>query len=278
MQIDTEQAIKDLVARGLKLPPQPKVMRELNAKLAGNDFSMKDLTRIISNDPGITAMLFKAVHSPMFACSKKLDSLEQVLMVIGVRQTCNLVQAIALSTSISSETRKSFDIFWTRSHEIAQIAALIAADLVSVCNIFPDQAYLAGMFHECGVPILMQRFPEYCAKLHSDNSNIWPDLTVEDSLFNVDHCSIGYLVAHHWKLPDFICKAILYHHEMPHEELGAVRTLVAILQLAIHFYHLVTHTDDQLWEKIREEVLYELGIHLEEEQSYYEEIIEKFLA
>lgn len=278
MHIDIEKAIKELVAKGIKLPPQPKVLLELQAKLTSDDFSMKDLARIISHDPGITAMLFKTVRSPVFGCSKHLNTLEQVLMVIGVKQTCNLVQAIALSTSISDTTRKTFDIFWTRSQEVAQLAALIAADRVSVCNIFPDQAYMAGIFHECGVPVLMQRFPDYCAKLHLDNTTCWPNLAEEDALFNVDHCSIGYLVAHHWKLPDFICQAILYHHEMPHEELGAVRTLVATLQLAIHFYHRVTRTDHQLWWKIREEVLAELGLQADDEQAYFEEITEQFLA
>lgn len=278
MHIDIEKAIKELVAKGIKLPPQPKVLLELQAKLTSDDFSMKDLTRIISQDPGVTAMLFKTVRSPVFGCSKHLNTLEQVLMVIGVKQTCNLVQAIALSTSISDTTRKAFDIFWTRSQEVAQLAALIAADRVSVCNIFPDQAYMAGIFHECGVPILMQRFPDYCAKLHLDNTACWPNLAEEDALFNVDHCSIGYLVAHHWKLPDFVCQAILYHHEMPHEELGAVRTLVATLQLAIHFYHRVTRTDHQFWWKIREEVLAELGLQADDEQAYFEEITEQFLA
>jgi HD-like signal output (HDOD) protein len=277
MQIDIEKAIKELVCKGVKLPPQPEVMLKLQAKLGADNFSIKEIASIISHDPGITAMLFKTVRSPVFGCKKQLDSVEQVLMVIGIKQTCNLVQAIALATSISSATRKSFDSFWTRSQEIAQLAALIAADCVSVCNIFPDQAYMAGIFHECGVPILMQRFPDYCAKLHLDNANCWPDLIEEDALYNVDHCSIGYLVAHHWKLPDFICNAILYHHEIPHEELGAVRTLVAILQMAIHIYHQVTRTEDLLWPKIGAEVLYELGVPLDRDQAYYEEIIEKFL-
>jgi HD-like signal output (HDOD) protein len=158
MDIDAEKSIKALVAKGIKIPPQPRVLIELQKKLASDDFSMRDLTHIISSDPGITAMLFKAVRSPVFGGGKNFNSLEQVLMVIGVKQTYNLVQAVALSSTISDATRKAFDIFWTRSQEIAQIAALIAADRVSVCNIFPDQAYMAGIFHECGVPVLMQRF------------------------------------------------------------------------------------------------------------------------
>ena len=45
---------------------------------------------------------------------------------------------------------------------VAQMAMLVAEERVSVCNIFPDQAYLAGIFHDCGVPVLMQRFTTYC--------------------------------------------------------------------------------------------------------------------
>jgi HD-like signal output (HDOD) protein len=278
MHVDIEKAIKELVAKGVKLPPQPKVLIDLQKKLASKNCSVKDLAGIVSSDPGITAMLFKAVCSPVFSGGKKINSVEQALVVIGVQQIYNLVQAVALSSSISNATRKSFDIFWTRSQEVAQIAALIAAERVSVCNIFPDQAYMAGIFHECGVPVLMQRFPDYCAKLKLDTATCWPKLAEEDALFNVDHCSIGYLVAHHWKLPDFICQAILYHHEMPHEELGAVRTLVATLQLAAHFYHRITRVKDPVWPKLRAEVLAELGIHPDSEQEYYEDISAKFLS
>ncbi len=278
MHVDIEKAIKELVAKGIKLPPQPKVLIELQKKLASRGCNVKDLATIISNDPGITAMLFKTVRSPVFSGGRKINSVEQALMVIGVKQVYNLVQAVVLSTNLSDATRKSFDIFWTRSQEVAQIAALIAADRVSVCNIFPDQAYMAGIFHECGVPVLMQRFPDYCTKLKLDSATCWPKLAEEDALFNVDHCSIGYLMAHHWKLPDFICQAILYHHEMPHEETGAVRTLVATLQLATHFYHRVTRVKDPAWPKLRKEVLAELGIHPDTEQEYYEDISAQFLA
>ncbi|HEX5339057.1 MAG TPA: histidine kinase, partial [Gallionella sp.] len=66
--------------------------------------------------------------------------------------------------------------------------------------------------------------------------------------------------------------------EMPREEHGVVRTLVAMLQLAIHYYHRITHTEHPYWENIRDDVLAELGIHPEEEHAYFEEISERFLA
>ncbi|HUW37667.1 MAG TPA: HDOD domain-containing protein [Rhodocyclaceae bacterium] len=277
MTLDLDKAMKELGSKGIKIPPQPKVLLDLRELLANNDFGVRKLTRIILGDPGIAALLFKAAGSPVFHRGKKFSSLEQVVMVVGAKQTFNLVQAIALSSAVPGRRRKALDIFWARSQDVAQLAATIAEDRVSVCNIFPDQAYLAGMFLECGVPILMQRFPDYCDALHLENSSCWPDLADEDVRFDVDHCSIGYLVAKHWNLPDFVCAAIQYHHEMPSEELGATSTLVAILQLAIHFYQRVSGVENPLWPRIRVPVMAELGLHIDFEQEYFEEISERFL-
>ncbi len=276
MQIDEEKALAQLTSNGIKIPPQPQVLVELRKRLESDDYTVRGLARIIGQDPGLSALLFKAVRSPVFRRNKKVENLEQVLMIIGVKQTFNLVQAAALSSTLTRKSRKVFDIFWTRSNEIAKLAAIIAADRVTVCNVFPDQAYMAGIFHECGVPVLMQRFPKYCAALNLEDACCWPDLAEEDEKFNLDHCSVGYLVARHWNLPEFICAAIRYHHELPTDEFGASRTLVATLQLAIHFFNRLNRAPDRLWEGIGREVLAELGLGAENLEDYYEEIIERF--
>ena len=276
MKIDEEKALTELVSRGIRIPPQPRVLIELHELLMSGDYDVRALSRVIARDPGIVAMLFKAVRSPVVGRGKNLESLDKVLMVIGVQQTFNLVQAIALSSSISDNTRQAFDSFWTRSHEVAQLTALIAGERVSVCNVFPDQAYLAGIFHECGVPLLMQRFPDYCNSMQLEKSCCGPDLAEEDARFNVDHGVLGYLVARHWKLPEFICSAIRYHHEMPPDEAGAVITLVAILQLAIHFYHLLMNVDDPSWGWLSEPVMAELGLSFEADKDYFDLIAERF--
>ncbi len=277
MHIDEEKALADLAASGVRIPPQPKVVIELQDMLRAGDYDMRAVARVINQDPGIVALLFKASKSPVFSRGRPLTSLEQIIMVIGIRQVFNLVQAVALSTAVSDGARKAFDVFWTRAHEVAQLAALIAGDRVSVCNVFPEQAYMAGIFHECGVPVLMMRFPTYCEALHLDNVQCWPSLAEEDAKFNVDHCTVGYLVARHWKLPDFVCAGIRYHHELPTEELGAAVSLVAILQLGIQCYHRMYHQPNRVWESIGSRVLEEIGIPPEDEGDYLEQIQHQFL-
>jgi HD-like signal output (HDOD) protein len=252
------------------------VVIELRDRIATGDYNVRSISRIISQDPGLVAMLFKAARSPVFSRGRKFDKLDQVLQVIGIKQTFSLVQAIALSTAIGQGTRKAFERFWTRAGEVAQLAAIIADDQVSVCNVFPEQAYMAGIFHECGVPVLMMRFPDYCKKMQLDDVSCWPALADEDARFNVDHCSIGYLVARHGGLPDFVCAAIRHHHEMPTEESGAAVSLVGIVQLAIHFYHRINDQPNPVWDEIGGRVLEEIGIPAQELDDYFEDVSNRF--
>ena len=273
---EEEIALKALVARGIRIPPQPRVLSELEELLRGGRIDVRALARVISQDPGIVAMLFKAVRSPVYGGGRELDSVDKVLMVIGLRQTVTLVQAMAIANAVPKGTRDSFEAFWSRSFDIARLASLIAADRVSVCNIFPEQAFLVGSFHECGVPILMQRFPQYCEGLDIERACRADHLAEEDARFNVDHCVIGYLVARHWRLPDFICTAIRSHYEMPAEEAGAVVTVVAILQLARHFYHLLANLEHPSWSWLRDPVMNELGLGFENDAGYFDLISERF--
>jgi HD-like signal output (HDOD) protein len=278
MQVDEQKALERLMKQGVQLPPQPRVLVELQALLLSDDYEMRSVAKVISQDPGIVALLFRVARSPAFARARSAQTLEQILMVVGVKQVFNLVQAASLSMALSDSTRRAFEVFWNRAHEIAQMAAIIAEDRVSVCNVFADQAYLAGIFHECGVPVLMLRFPQYCETLRLDNATCWPNLSDEDERFDVDHCSVGYLVARHWGLPDFVCDAIRFHHDLPEEKtVGASVTLVAIIQLASHFYHRLHEVDDPLWEKIGPRVLSEVGLGRDEEKDYYEQISGRFL-
>ena len=230
--------IKRLLEGGIKIPPQPRVVDELRKYMTRKEFDVRALARVINQDPGVTAMLFKVVGNAAYRQHQPFESVEEILHAVGVRQTFNLVQAIALTgMGDIKKNRLAYEAFWARSQAVAQLAMLIADERIAVCNIFPDQAYMAGIFHDCGVLLLMQRFPTYCAEMKLDQPGCWTNLIEEDRKFNADHCVVGYLVARHWHLPEFICDAIRYHHAIGELGMHAARTMVAILQLAIDIYY-----------------------------------------
>ena len=256
-----EKGIKRLLERGVNLPPQPRVLQELYAKLMAGVADVRVYARILAQDPGLVAMLFKVVQSASYRRYQPFESVEHILQAIGLQQTANLVRAIALSSSLPAKhNRQAFEAFWVRSRAISELAMLIAEERVTVCNIFPDQAFLAGVFIECGVPVLMQRFSTYCKAMRLDEPGRWADLAEEDRRFNADLCVVGYLMARHWKLPDFICDAIRYHHDFQRLENHTARTMVAIMQLAMHLYRLNLHLPSNEWDAVKMDVLEELGL------------------
>ncbi len=277
--LGTEDAgrIKRLIEGGVKIPAQPRVLDELRKLMLRKEMDVRPLARIINQDPGLTAILFKVVGNSAYRQHPPLSTVEEILHAVGVRQTFNLVQAISLAgLGDIKKNRQVYEAFWARSHTIAQLAMLIADERVAVCNIFPDQAYLAGIFHDCGVPLLMQRFPAYCTEMRLGTPGIWTDLADEDRKFNADHCVVGYLVARHWCLPEFICDAIRYHHAMG--ELGAheARSMVAILQLAIEIYHVSQHIPNPEWEPVSGDVLPELGLSEDTLPEFIDIVLERF--
>ena len=276
--IDTAR-IKRLLEGGIRIPAQPRVLDELRKLMARKEMDVRLLARTINQDPGLTALLFQVVGNAAYRQHQPFETVEQILHAVGIRQTFNLVQAIALrSAGDLRKYRAVYEAYWARSHAIGQLAMLIADERIAVCNIFPDQAYLAGVFHDCGVPLLMQRFPTYCQEMHLGEAGRWIDLAEEDRKFNTDHCVIGYLVARHWCLPDFICDAIRYHHAIGELGMHDARSMVAILQLAVEIHYRTMHAPNPEWERVKAEVLPELGLDEDSLPEFVDVVVERFDA
>lgn len=273
-EVDAE--VTRLISSGIRIPSQPKIVHEVVAMLQANQLDLRDMGEAISRDAGLTAMLYKITRSAAFARRRAPQSVEQILALVGIRQAAQLVQSYGLTVALTGNTAV-LEQFWLRSGEIAQLASMIAYERLSVCNIFPEQAYMAGIFHDCGVPVLMQRFPDYCKATGMDGrARKWADVREEDRAFQVDHCSIGYLLARHWRLPDFVAEAIRNHHELSRLSSHASRAMVAVLQLAIHLYSVEHELTNPDWTSSMPLVLEELGLHSDDLQSFSDEVMDLY--
>lgn len=268
--------VRRVLEGGVRIPSQPKVLTELRKLMTREELDVRLLARTINQDPGLTAMLFKVVGNAAYRTQQPFHSVEEILHAVGVEQTYRLVQAIALRSVPVSSEKHVYEAFWVRSQAVGELAMLIADERVSVCNLFPDHAYLAGIFHACGVPLLLQRFPSYCREMRLGIPGHWADWREEDRKFNTDHAVVGYLVARHWCLPDFICDAIRYQHAMA--ELGdhAARSMVAILQLAIDLHARVLRMPNPEWGAVQPLILAELGLSDDTLPEFVDIILERF--
>ena len=98
----------------------------------------------------------------------------------------------------------------------------------------------------------------------------------ENVHFCMDHCVIGYLVGRHWRLPDFICDAIRFHHDIGSLDNHAARTMVAILQMATQIYYSDLHLENPDWASVRDAVLGELCIPGSALPDFTDTVLDRF--
>lgn len=246
---------------GLSLPPRPGMLVRLEDLVRAGEADTRRLAAEMSEDPGLVALLFKVARMSRYGRSAAPQKLEQVIQLLGVKQVMNMARCFAVMQAIEGDPA-TMARFWDRASTIARFASIIAADRVAVCNIFPDQAYLAGIFHDCGIPILMQHEPAYCELASgAAHSAQWVNAREEDARLKLDHCVVGSLLARHWGLPDFVVQAIRDHHDFAGMGERASRSMVAILHLATYLFVIEHKMLWPEWAWIRDEVMEELGIY-----------------
>lgn len=226
-------AMTEQVLNGILIPPCPATLTNIMREAKRPTTDMSKLAQLISQDAGIVGPLLKLANSPFIGLRNKVTSVMQAVSVLGIQNTLNLVQNIALRQSIGGDSQ-SFDKFWERSSLTATIAEKISARLP---NISKDDAYIAALFHDCGIPVLIMKFPDYRESVMTLGKQGKTICEVENEFFSTSHAVVGNMLTRSWMLPAHVCKAILYHHDRnifaAAENIGEnVLDLIGILHMA----------------------------------------------
>lgn len=231
MNLDPEKILKSIA-----IPPRPSILIELMEEQRKDDPDARIITALIGKDIGLSAALLKTVNSPLFGLRSKATSVQEAIHFLGMKNVMNLISGFALRNAVGGAT-SSVEKFWNMTESVALISAYIAARLPGIPR---DEAYTFGLFHNCGMPLLEQKFPEYEALLARAGKNPLKPLTeFESERLHTDHATLGYLLTRSWNLPDEICEATRRHHDLSvfdGNTLPKSPTLVAIALLANNAY------------------------------------------
>ena len=227
----------EVLLRDLSIPPRPDIVGLLFGEMRKEQPDIKRVTAAIIKDPALSAGILRAANSPFFGLSRKVSSLPKAISVLGLIHVSNIVCGLAVRRALQSEKPGiSLDKFWQAAEQMSMLCHFVAR---RVRGISPDEAYTYGLFRDCGVPVLIDRFPNYREVLRRANDMRWVGTTqVEESETGTTHSILGYFLARNWLLPDHICRAILLHHDIEvfrDKTIGnEVRNLIGVGHLAEH--------------------------------------------
>jgi HD-like signal output (HDOD) protein len=167
--------------------------------------------------------------------------------------------------------------FWDASARTARLCAWLAHRL-DTPGLNADDAYTFGLFHDCGIPVLMSRFPNYKDVLATANLDATNEFThSEDALLKTNHTIVGSALAKSWWLDEDLCLAIRNHHSLaalaPDSGMPKhCRQLIATARFAEHFTQQQLGLENsQEWPKFADASLATLQIDEDDMEFLYSE-------
>nr|WP_282445938.1 HDOD domain-containing protein [Pseudomonas sp. EYE_354] len=226
--------------QGISVPPQPQIMVDLQMEQYMPDPDLEVIARLIAQDPGLSGALLKIVNSSHYGLSNKIASIQRAVNLLGSRSVINLINALSIKGEMSDDTIVTLNRFWDTAQDVAMTCLTLAKRTGSQAV---DEAYALGLFHDCGVPLMLKRFPSYMTVLEEAYANAGPDCRVvdtENNAFNTNHAVVGYYTAKSWRLPEHVTDAIANHHNAlaifsdESSRNPQLKNLLAILKMAEH--------------------------------------------
>ncbi|MCG3181524.1 MAG: hypothetical protein BIFFINMI_03920 [Phycisphaerae bacterium] len=228
--MSTEVWLESLDTPGA-LPALPEALIRIHARLASLDVDVDSLCSELERDPALTAEILKTINSPLFGMPRRIASLKQAVVLLGLRRVRAIILSQSLRRSLATYTSPGFEAFnwWDRSILIAVAAALVCQQHAPGQV---EEAYLTGLLSEIGVLVMARFEPEYERLLRQFATAPCLDLFVaEQERFGYTHAQVAAGVLSRWKLPDVVVRAALEHH-LP----GAIEQAVTPLLPGMVFF------------------------------------------
>lgn len=260
MSIDLTDAQIQHIMQGIKVPAQPQILVDLQMEQLQPQPNITHIAELISQDVSLSGTVLKIVNSAGLAGIRPITSIHRAVMLLGYNAVINIVNGISIKGQLSDEQISQLNGFWDTAMDIALVSAAIARQIGCAK---PDEHYALGLFHNVGIPLMLERYPNYLSI--AQQSYCGEHLRIidaENHAFNTNHAVIGYYVARSWHLPTMIAECIAEHHNMQsllsgHSAIDSTkRTLLCILKLAEHICHnyriIGQQTIDYEWQAIQE--------------------------
>ena len=214
-----------------KVPALSSSSPKLLAHLQSEELSLKELVECLKLDACLGARLLHLANSPFYGISRKVVSVGEAVIVLGLKQTRALVQVEVMRSTLSAFTWNIVPLqtFWHQSLAMAAHTQVLARRL----GLPESHAFTAGLVHNLGMLVLAQHNPTEYSELMVKQLGGQQLAMVERTLFKMDHGLVGAELLRTWNLPDQLCLAIEQQYL---ETSGAVDDVLLMVLKTAHCF------------------------------------------
>jgi len=184
-----------------KIPARPQAVIDIEEELHKKVPDIEVIAAAIRGDVAISGATLQVMNSPYFRIHAKVSSIPDAIRFLGLDRVGLVVRHVALKNFLGDT---GLERFWDTTIEIAELAEMLSIHLTGLDR---DQAYTAGLFHDCGFPLMIQLSPGLKTIFEETDDPVILS-KAEEEICGVNHYEVGAVVGKKWFLSEQITKSI----------------------------------------------------------------------
>ncbi len=225
LQATKSKITKQVLSRIDKLPSLSNVIGEFLELTKKEYISARDFERVICKDQALVSRMLKLANSSLYGKSKKINSITEAVVMIGMDNVKKIVYAVSSEGLIRRDFKNYLypnKGFWLHSMGVA-IASRVLNEKTKSPVLGDEMAFVAGLIHDSG-KLIIDEFLD---------TSLGPHLVTlreEVEAVGIDHSQLGNRIMKAWNIPDKITEAVKYHHNP--RSLNEVKVSALLVSLA----------------------------------------------
>ncbi len=206
------EKIKEIINGLTEVPSLAVVKFKLLRTLNDEKATLGAIAELVKYDHAIIVKIISVVNSAQFGFRGKIKSIEQAIFLLGVDAVRNITLGVSIF-SILLKGQNELKKIWAHSYLTASIAERICGEMGTGTE--TGLAFLAGLLHDVGRPILLKVMGEEIQKEYLNNiiyARGSECLKSEKRAFGCTHPEAGAWFLENLSFPEEIVQSVLHHH------------------------------------------------------------------
>jgi HD-like signal output (HDOD) protein len=225
-----------------QLPTLPAIVARVLEVLNTPNASADTAARLIGQDLALSAKVLRLANSAFYGIPRSIASVDQAIVILGFQTVRSLVMSASVMKILGKGTgHLDRRAIWRHSVAAALISRIVVRKLGRRLGLDVDAAFMAALLHKIGILILDGvEANDYRKVLESAVMEDAAPLHVLEQLhLQIDHPTVGGMLAERWGLPEELRDPIAFHlspaGSQNQKELAAVVHLSSYLAEAAGF-------------------------------------------
>jgi HD-like signal output (HDOD) protein len=203
---------EEFVKNCTKMFSLPEVYLEVKRVIDHPESTMADLSRAISIDPGMTAIILKLVNSAFYGIPRKVETISRAVGILGMKPIHDLVLAMSVTTTFSGMSQQvmNMKIYWANSF----FSGLATRELARKCFLVDsERMFVEGLLRDIGHLLMYEYLPEQSEQAMNAAAKTGEAIQIiEQRLIGFDYAQTGKALVDEWQLSKNIGEAIRYQY------------------------------------------------------------------